>query len=94
VGPVAATIIAEEDIDGGLPMGVLSAVLIATTIKVEEDVNGGTWPLCLNAYCFLQATSQIAVIALVRFRSRFPDPIMTDSPWSYYSAWVIQCNAF
>jgi hypothetical protein len=38
--PAAATIVANEDIDGG-PLGVLSGAPAAATIVVDEDIDGG-----------------------------------------------------
>jgi hypothetical protein len=70
------------------PLGVVSVGPVTATAKVEEDVDGGTWPLlrgpdpifCLDAYWFLQVSSQIAVITHVRFQSWVPSFAMTDGP--------------
>jgi hypothetical protein len=39
IGPTAATIEAEEDVDGG-PLGVLPVGLAAAITKAEEDIDG------------------------------------------------------
>jgi hypothetical protein len=41
MGPAAATIKVEEDVDSGPPWGALPVSPVAATTEVEEDVDGG-----------------------------------------------------